>query len=788
MSQLIRFSLLATILVVFWSALPAHLSGTRWSGTRWSGQASPGDIHRPRDPWAVRSVLDSKPRMLTLALDKDCYVAYDLAHCTLFKVWKGGVSLDGAPYTDQKTIQPTSWGTAYISDSLLKSQWVAQAKGKNILAQITNKGYAFRKNQIYLKYALITTAGDTITLEERPEFVRSSTGKPGLERVFSTVNVPAGVTISLKSTKSTLALLPNQTTQSITYFTELPPQKLPLIAEKFDHRGRYLIEKSDCFTCHEIDQPMVGPSFQQIAARYANQKESVYQLIRKVREGGKGVWGSNIMNPHPALTENDVKTIIDYIFTLKPKEKTDAPPIPQKQETTRPSKPGFGEEVEGLHPSYDLTTLHRPDFQPRVGGLAFLPDGRLLVTTWDTVGGVFLLDRLATGDAKNVRIKRIASGLAEPLGITVVNKQIYVLQKHELTRLVDLDGDDVIDEYQTVCNSWGVSTDFHEFAFGLVYKDGYFYATLSMAMRLKPGELQLLDRGRTIKIGLDGRYEWVNYGLRTPNGIGIGPDREIFVTDNQGQWLPGNKLIHIKPGEYHGMGWGLLNSNASQAMAAPAIWLPENEIGNSPSEPILINDGLYKGQLLHGDVTHGGIKRDFLEKVAGEYQGAVFRFSQGFEAGVNRLCWGPDGALYVGEIGMTGGGWSWREKRFGLQRMTHNGKITFEMLAVRATPQGFDIELTEPLKAGQEIQPSDIFVQQWWYRPTPNYGGPKMDLTTMPVSRLTISEDRKHMYLDIPKLKKKHVVYLRLPDTLTSANGHSLWSSETWYTLNNIPN
>ena len=115
-----------------------------------------------------------------------------------------------------------------------------------------------------------------------------------------------------------------------------------------------------------------------------------------------------------------------------------------------------------------------------------------------------------------------------------------------------------------------------------------------------------------------------------------------------------------------------------------------------------MQDGPYKGQMLHGDVTHGGIKRDFLEKVNGEYQGAVFRFTQGLEAGVNRLCWGPDGALYIGGIGMVGG-WSWKEKQYGLQRMKYNGKPTFEMLAVRAKPQGFEIEFTDALEAGQEI-------------------------------------------------------------------------------------
>src|SRR5258705_10387203 len=103
--------------------------------------------------------------------------------------------------------------------------------------------------------------------------------------------------------------------------------------------------------------------------------------------------------------------------------------------------------------------------------------------------------------------------------------------------------------------------------------------------------------------------------------------------------------------------WRSLRDSLSnhQLITPPAIMLPEDEIANSPSQPILMRDGPYKGQMLHGDVTHGGINRDFLEKINGEYQGVGFRFTQGLEAGGNRLCWGPDGALYIGEIGMVGG-------------------------------------------------------------------------------------------------------------------------------------
>jgi cytochrome c len=416
-----------------------------------------------------------------------------------------------------------------------------------------------------------------------------------------------------------------------------------------------------------------------------------------------------------------------------------------------------------------------------------MPDGRMLVTTWDTVGGVYMLDNVSSGDTSKIKVKRIAAGLAEPLGIEVVDGKIFVMQKQELTELIDNDGDEITDEYRAICNSWGVTGDFHEFGFGLVYKDGYFYATLSMAMRLMTHEKQKPDRGKAIKISMDGSYEWLVYGLRTPNGIGLGPNNDIFVADNQGEWVPANKLIHIKKGEYHGMRWGYLDIiHPPPDVALPAIYLPEDEVGNSPTEPVLIKDGPYKGQMLHGDVTYGGLQRDYLEKVNGEYQGAVFRFTQGLEAGINRMRFGPDGALYIGGVGMVGG-WSWKEKQYGLQRLHYNGKPVFEMLKVHALPIGFDIEFTDPINDSIQVSPDDLLVQQWWYLPTSDYGGPKKDLEKLKISSLKISADRKHIEIQLPGLKAKRVVYFRLPEHLKSARGQHLWSGETWYTLNNIP-
>ncbi|WP_232835006.1 c-type cytochrome [Pleomorphovibrio marinus] len=760
----------------------------------WIGIAScqpKAEIERPLDPWAFRSVLDKKPRMLTLALDSACYVAYDLAKPQLYKVWKGGVLLEGTVYTNKKNIQPTSWGTSYLEDKELYNRWRITKEGVEVAVSWQYKGYRIRDNQIFISYEASLEDGSRARIEEQPEFVRSREGKPGLERRINIKDLPDGYTLHLCSEVDCQQW--EETGEQVlrTYFASLPEQEPPSLGDKYDHLGILKMEMSDCYTCHEEHHKMVGPSFEEIAAKYPDKKKFSSYLTKKIQEGGAGVWGEIPMNEHPELSESDIRPMLDYIYSLKPaeaKQSTGSAPIQNaslKEENLR--KPGFGVALEGLHPSYNIQTLHFGDFKPRVGAIAFLPDGRLLVSTWDRIGGVYLLDGVQEGDTTQIQIKRIAEGLAEPLGLEVVDGEIYVLQKHELTHLVDTDGDDIIDEYRVVSDAWGVTDDFHEFAFGLVHDKDKFYITTSMAMRLMSHQKQHPDRGRTLEIGKDGSYRGLDYGLRTPNGIGKGVDGELFVTDNQGQWLPGNKLIHVKEGAYNGMAWGVPDSlKEIPEMVPPAIWLPDAEIGNSPSEPILMKDGPYKGQMLHGDVTHGGIKRDFLEKINGIYQGVVFRFSQGFSAGVNRLAWGPDEALYVGEVGMVGG-WSWKENQYGLEKITYNGKPTFEMLAVRAKKDGFEIEFTEPLSK-RGITKEDLLVQQWWYEPTSSYGGPKKDLTDLFPEEIELSEDRKKCRLVIPGLREEHVVYFLLSENILNEHDKPLWSGEAWYTLNKIPN
>jgi hypothetical protein len=423
--------------------------------------------------------------------------------------------------------------------------------------------------------------------------------------------------------------------------------------------------------------------------------------------------------------------------------------------------------------------------------MTFLPDGRLAVCTWDQAGAVHLVSGLQ-GPAEGVKVTTYAEGLGEPLGLAVIGGDLWVTQKGEVTRLRDTDGDGKADRFDAMAGGWPASHNYHEFTFNLVPKGGKFYLSTSVPLRsgstyYNPGSEQgypIPDIPGSV-LEMDAKTgKWLVFatGLRTPNGMGIGVDGELFVCDNQGSWLPSSKLIHVRRGGFYGH---QTTPDGTRKADPPALWLPHGEISNSPSEPVLVPKGLYKGQMLFGDVTYGGIQRAYLEKVGGDYQGVVFRFAQGLEAGVNRLVWGPDGKLYVGGIG-SNGNWNHQNHRYGLQRLAPTNATAFEMLRVRAMPDGFVIEFTEPADPKALADPATYELDHFRYEPKNTYGGPKVDLDRFGPAKVEPSRDGRSVRLRLPDLKPDRIVHFRLAG-LRSAAGKPMWTTEAWYTLNHIP-
>ena len=465
---------------------------------------------------------------------------------------------------------------------------------------------------------------------------------------------------------------------------------------------------------------------------------------------------------------------------------------------------GDGLPLDGVNPAYEVTTSGPSGFEPQVTGLEWDGDD-LLVLTWGgngndqgnvSLGELYRLEGVKGADSTaDVTRTRIASGLKEPQGIKVVDGEIYISEK---TGLVKLTGEDAEGVFQSKAQiaTYPFDGNFHEFGFGMLYKDGKFHVNLSVSINLGgattvPQGSQ--DRGTHITIDKDtGEIDYVAGGLRTPHGMGWGPEGEIFVTDNQGGWLPANKLIQIKPGEFYNHFTtekdGTPGRFDDQPVTKPVLWMPQNEIANSPSTPVVVEEGPYAGQMFIGDVTYGGLQRADLEKVDGSYQGALFRMTQGLEAGVSRVLKGDDGQLIIGGLG-AGGNWGQNGKlRYGLQKLDLTQAVPFDMLSMDVVEGGFEIEYTKPLSAATlEDLASTYQVEQWRYRATAQYGGPKLDQESLSVTRATASEDGRTVTLEVDGLKPDRVVHLRSPRPFASASNETLWSTEAWYTLNSYP-
>lgn len=78
-----------------------------------------------------------------------------------------------------------------------------------------------------------------------------------------------------------------------------------------------LAQKKNCMACHAIDKKVVGPSYKDVAAKYAGQKDAVDKLSQKVIKGGSGVWGQVPMPANAQVNDAEAKQLVQWILTLK---------------------------------------------------------------------------------------------------------------------------------------------------------------------------------------------------------------------------------------------------------------------------------------------------------------------------------------------------------------------------------------------------------------------------------------------------------------------------------------
>lgn len=435
-----------------------------------------------------------------------------------------------------------------------------------------------------------------------------------------------------------------------------------------------------------------------------------------------------------------------------------------------------------------------------IGGMDWLPDGRLAVST--RRGQVWIVDHALDPDPAQARFELFCEGLQEGLGLRVVDGAIHVLQRMELTRLDDLDRDGTCDRLTTISDRFGVSGNYHEFAFGLpVDARGHFFAALNVGFtdpKWWHGRSLAPWRGWVIDIAPDGSIEPFASGFRSPCGIGTNAAGDLFVTDNQGDWVPACPLIHVQKGRFYGAPASLAWTDAYQKTGAtpsltnpvdagrtpPALWIPyawSRSTGDMRPIPRDGSFGPFEDQLVLAELTNGLVLRADLEQVRGEYQGAVFRLVDDVGSAIRTL-FAPDGTLL---LGLTNRGWGGLAPGHGLARVRWSGTSPFEIEHVRLRMDGFELTFTEPLAADLVLGPANFDVSlyhyDWWWE----YGSPERGDGARTVSAVEIADDRRALLLRVP-IEPGHVARV-VARGLVSRSGRELAHAQFDYTVNQLP-
>ena len=405
---------------------------------------------------------------------------------------------------------------------------------------------------------------------------------------------------------------------------------------------------------------------------------------------------------------------------------------------------------------FAVDVLELPDANPwncrmRPSGLDFLPGGSLAVCTWD--GDVWRVDGL-DDPAGRLTWRRFACGLFQPLGLKVVDGVVYVSCRDQIVALHDLDHDGEADFYENFNSDHQVTDHFHEFAMDLqTDAEGNFY----YAKAARHGKTAVVPQhGTLLKVARDGsRTEILATGFRAPNGVCLNPDGSFFSTDQEGFWLPKNRINHVVRGGFYGNMWGFhdVTDPSDSAMEPPVCWIT-NAMDRSPAEPVWVDSkkwGPLNGRLLN---LSYGVGKVFIvphETVDGAVQGGVSELpGASFPTGVMRGRFRPDdGQLYLcGLFGWAGD----RQQPGGLYRLRYTGKPVHVPVELHARKDRLELTFSGPLDRATASEPARFAVSTWTLRRSAAYGSKHYDERTIKVAASSLSADARTLTLQIPDL------------------------------------
>ena len=411
-------------------------------------------------------------------------------------------------------------------------------------------------------------------------------------------------------------------------------------------------------------------------------------------------------------------------------------------------------QVDMMNPPFDSPWKN----QFRLSGLDFFkdPDKGVICST---DGDVWLVEGLTQKTGK-LTWQRIASGLFQPLGIKVVNEEIFVTCRDQLVKLHDLNGDRETDFYEAFNTDHQVTDHFHEFAMGLqVDKEGNFYYAKSAR---HAREALVSQHGTLIKVSKDGQQtEIVASGFRAANGVCINPDGTFIVTDQEGHWNPMNRINWVKKGGFYGnmFGFNSPQDSTEEGMEQPLVWV-ERDRDQSPSELLWVESkkwGALNGKLLNLSYGYGKVFVVPFEKIGNQFQGGIFELPiPRFSTGVMRGRFNPgDGQLYL--CGLSAWG-STQPQLGGLYRIRKVDQPMVIPVGIEATKTGMKLTFTEKLDLKTVQDTSRYMVRIWDLIRSRKYGSKHHNEQRLQVAKAELDASGKTISLTIPSIKPTWVM------------------------------
>ncbi|MFL0685637.1 MAG: DUF6797 domain-containing protein [Algoriphagus aquaeductus] len=442
-------------------------------------------------------------------------------------------------------------------------------------------------------------------------------------------------------------------------------------------------------------------------------------------------------------------------------------------------------QVDIMNPPFDSPWKN----QFRLSGIDFFKDPNKGVIC-STDGDVWLVEGFTKNSGK-LTWQRIASGLFQPLGIKVVNEEIFVTCRDQLVKLHDFNGDKETDYYEAFNSDHLVTDHFHEFAMGLqTDKEGNFYYAKSAR---HAREALVPQHGTLIKVSRDGqKTEIVATGFRAANGVCINPDGTFIVTDQEGHWNPMNRINWVKKGGFYGnmFGFNPPKDSTEAGMEQPLVWV-ERDRDQSPSELLWVDSkkwGALNGKLLNLSYGYGKVFVVPFEKIGTLVQGGIFELPvPRFSTGVMRGRFNPgDGQLYL--CGLSAWG-STQPQLGGLYRIRKVDQPMVIPVGIEATKTGIALTFTDRLDEASVQDTSHFTIKTWDLVRSRKYGSKHHNEQILQVTKAELSPDKKTIKLTIPNIKPTWVMEIQyhikddqgvLREGLVQNTIHQLGEGTTW--------